>query len=201
MAVPGAAPAVQGVGRLADYELQYLDKGSFGSVFKAVRKSDGRVFALKQVDLTKEEFKKPVDRAAAIDEARMLAQLNYPHVVRHYDSFIDNAGKLNILMEYASKGSLRQLIKSYRGKPMPEDAVWRVLIHSLLGLNYIHSKRVSSISSGLCRWAGSLPRRPVPQLSVSLLPDLPPRPGKPALLQPTPGPTAGTEPPEPVNTP
>lgn len=31
---------------------------------------------------------KRVDRQEAIDEARMLAQLNHPHVCKHFDSFV-----------------------------------------------------------------------------------------------------------------
>ena len=47
--------------------------------------ADGRVLALKQVKLA---GMKRVDRQEAIDEARMLAQLNHPHVCKHYDSFV-----------------------------------------------------------------------------------------------------------------
>lgn len=140
MAAAAAAAPVRSVGHLADYDVgPVVSKGSFGVVHKAVRKSDGRVFALKLVNL--KEMKR-VDRQEAIDEARMLAQLNHPHVIRHYDSFIDGEDRLNILMEYASKGNLGMLIKTYAGKPMPEDAVWRVFIHTLLGLSHIHAKKI-----------------------------------------------------------
>ena len=47
--------------------------------------ADGRVLALKQVKLA---GMKRVDRQEAIDEARMLAQLNHPYVCKHYDSFV-----------------------------------------------------------------------------------------------------------------
>ncbi len=126
--------------RLADYELSgIIAKGSFGSVYRAVRKRDGRVFALKQVSLANMT---KVDRQLAIDEARMLSQLHHPNIIKHYDSFVDSEEKLNILMEYASKGNVATLIKSFQGKPMPEDVVWRILIQALLGLSHIHSKRI-----------------------------------------------------------
>ncbi|GFR44099.1 hypothetical protein Agub_g5259 [Astrephomene gubernaculifera] len=126
--------------RLADYDMHFIDKGAFGAVYKAVRRTDSRVFALKQVDLSL--MKERTERAMAIDEARMLAQLNHPYVVKYYDSFIDSENRLNILMEFASKGSLKGLLKTYNSKPMPEDGVWRVLIQSLVGLNYLHSKKI-----------------------------------------------------------
>ncbi|KAG2496283.1 hypothetical protein HYH03_005516 [Edaphochlamys debaryana] len=138
-----AAPVANPSARLADYDLKFVAKGSFGAVYKAVRRTDGRVFALKQVNLQAPDVKsRSVERARAIDEARMLSQLNHPHIIRHYDSFIDSEDRLNILMEFASKGSLQALIRSYRGKPMPEDAVWRVAIQALLGLNYVHAKNI-----------------------------------------------------------
>ncbi|GLI67276.1 hypothetical protein VaNZ11_011460 [Volvox africanus] len=126
--------------RLADYDLMFIDKGAFGAVFKAVRKADGREFAVKQVDLS--QIKSRMETAMAIDEARLLAQLNHPYVIRYYDSFMDAENRLNIIMEYASKGTVKGLLKNFRGRPMPEDAVWRIIIQTLLGLHYLHSKKI-----------------------------------------------------------
>ncbi|KAG1669259.1 hypothetical protein FOA52_003296 [Chlamydomonas sp. UWO 241] len=128
--------------RLEDFDIAgEVNKGSFGVVYKAVRKSDGRVFALKVVKL---EGMNRADREEAIDEARMLAQLNHPHVCKHFDSWIDAQNNLNIIMEMASKGNLSMVVKAYKAKTatLPEDMVWRYLIQSLLGLQHIHSKRI-----------------------------------------------------------
>ncbi|GAX73448.1 hypothetical protein CEUSTIGMA_g900.t1 [Chlamydomonas eustigma] len=126
--------------RLEDFDIAgEISKGSFGIVYKAVRKSDGRVFALKQVKL---EGMKKVDREEAIDEARVLAQLNHPHITKHFDSWIDKDNTLNIVMELASRGNLSQLIKANKGKGLPEDLIWKFLIQSLMGLNHIHGKKI-----------------------------------------------------------
>uniref|UniRef100_A0A7S3VNS9 non-specific serine/threonine protein kinase n=1 Tax=Dunaliella tertiolecta TaxID=3047 RepID=A0A7S3VNS9_DUNTE len=126
--------------RLEDLEVkEKLAEGSFGVVYRCVRKADGRVLALKQVKLA---GMKRVDRQEAIDEARMLAQLNHPHVCKHYDSFVDSSDRLNIIMEFASKGNVSQLIKAQKGKGLPEPLVWKFLIQSLLGLQHIHSKKI-----------------------------------------------------------
>lgn len=116
-----------------------INRGSFGIVYRAVRRADGRVFALKQVPLV---GMKRVDREEAIDEARMLAQLNHPYITRHYDSFIDREERLNILMEFAAKGNLSTMIKASGGKGLPESFVWRVAVQSVLGLNHIHSRKI-----------------------------------------------------------
>ncbi|KAJ9516171.1 hypothetical protein QJQ45_024606 [Haematococcus lacustris] len=145
-----------------DFDIQgEISKGSFGIVYKLVRKcacrmkqvltwtcqivlmplcaADGRVFALKQVKLA---GMKRVDRQEAIDEARVLAQLSHPNVTRHYESFIDKDDKLNIIMEYASKGNVAAMIKAQRGKGLQEDLVWRILIQATMGLSHIHSKKI-----------------------------------------------------------
>lgn len=118
---------------------EVISKGSFGVVYRAVRRRDGAVFALKQVRL---KGMKKVERQEALDEARTLAQLRHPHVVRHYGTFIDSEERLNIVMEYAASGSLGGVLKAAKGGGLPEARVWRYLVQSLLGLAYIHSKKI-----------------------------------------------------------
>lgn len=104
----------------------------------------------------------------AIDEARMLARVDSPYVIRYFDCFLEG-NVLNIIMEYASKGSLHQAIKvragldvrvtaadarrvhqpsphaqalAKGGKTLPEDKIWRYFIQSLLGLSHIHARRI-----------------------------------------------------------
>eukprot|EP00798_Chlamydomonas_sp_ICE-L_P014844 gene14844-20898_t len=77
-----------------------------------IQGADGRLFALKQVKL---EGLSRVEREETIDEARVLAQLNHPHVTKHYDSWIDQDNMLNIVMELAAKGNLSDVIKDSKG--------------------------------------------------------------------------------------
>lgn len=125
--------------KLADFGITPLAKGGMGNVFKAVRRADNRIFALKQVNLNKMST---VDRQTAIDEARVLAQLNHPHVIKYYDSFIDSEKNLNILMEYAAGGDLANILRRSPGKPLPEEFLWKLFIQTLIGLAHIHGKRI-----------------------------------------------------------
>lgn len=126
--------------QLSDFDIEVtISKGTFGTVYKAIHKGDGKVFALKQVNL---KGMKRMDREESIDEARLLAQLNHPNIIRHYGSFIDQNECLNIVMEYAANGNLHALVRSYRGRSMPEELIWRVFLQALLGLAYIHSKKI-----------------------------------------------------------
>ncbi|KAK3269615.1 Fatty acid 2-hydroxylase [Cymbomonas tetramitiformis] len=125
--------------RMEDFVVQNtISKGSFGTVFRVTRKADGKIYALKQVDLA---GMSKADREEAIDEARVLANLNSKYVIKYYDCFID--GKiLNIVMMYASGGTIHSKLQAHRGKRMPEELVWKYFLQSLLGLMHIHSKRI-----------------------------------------------------------
>jgi serine/threonine protein kinase len=57
-------------------------------------------------------------------QARMLSQLNHPHVCKHYNSFIDSSDRLNIVMEYASKGNVAQLIRVRHPYVLCAFAAW-----------------------------------------------------------------------------
>jgi NIMA (never in mitosis gene a)-related kinase len=55
---------------LRDFQLsRQLGKGSFGSVFKATRKVDGMVYALKRIDLSRMRRK---DIEDSVNEARLV---------------------------------------------------------------------------------------------------------------------------------
>ena len=71
---------------------------------------------------------------------QLLASLSSPHIVRYYDSFLHD-GKLHIVMEYAPGGSLHAAI-TRSPRPLPEDAIWRVLLHTALALHHMHSRWV-----------------------------------------------------------
>ncbi|GMH36230.1 hypothetical protein BSKO_04098 [Bryopsis sp. KO-2023] len=126
--------------RCEDFELKtVISRGTFGVVYRAIRKEDGKEFALKQVSLA---GLGRAEREECIDEARILSQLNHPHIVRHYDSFVDTKEqKLNIFMEYAAGGTIHHLLAK-RGKRIDESHCWRYFLQCLLALDHIHSKKI-----------------------------------------------------------
>lgn len=74
---------------LEDFTAQeIISRGTFGTVYKAIRKSDGSVFALKQVSL---KGLGRAEREECIDEARILSRLNHPYIIKHLSSFVGEA--------------------------------------------------------------------------------------------------------------
>jgi serine/threonine protein kinase len=80
----------------------------------------------------------------AINEVKLLASMDSPFVVRYYDSFI-NKDNLAIIMEFCNKGDLQRLIKKAKASGVTsllENVLWNISLQILLGLYYLHSKKV-----------------------------------------------------------
>lgn len=126
---------------LSDFDfLGRLGRGSFGEVFKVRRHADGLLYVLKKIrlgDLSRSE------QEAAIKEVHIMASLSSPHVVRYYDSFIDEESALCIVMELCDRGDLARTIKktAAAGASLPEPRVWRIFLQITLGLAYLHARR------------------------------------------------------------
>jgi len=121
------------------YDLQQIGRGSFGTVFRARRKMDREVYVLKEIKLAGAS-KREID--AAVNECHFLAKIDSPYVIRYYDSFVEaEAETLWLVMEYATGGTLRELIVS-RQDPMNEDEAWYYICQILLGVASIHSLRI-----------------------------------------------------------
>ena len=136
------------VTKMADFDVvRKLGEGSFGVVWAVTRRRDRgdsrrRTFCLKQIAMGPRR----ASQEEAINECRVLAKLDSPHVVKYHESFVaDGGNKLCIVMEYAPRGTVRELIKTHRSSPrgrVPEPVAWRLLLQCCLGLSHIHSRHI-----------------------------------------------------------
>lgn len=65
--------------------VESLGKGSFATVYKVIRKSDGKVYALKRVKIGKMAKKEVAD---ALNEIRFLASIRHKNVVGFLEAFL-----------------------------------------------------------------------------------------------------------------
>ncbi|PNW83271.1 hypothetical protein CHLRE_05g232750v5 [Chlamydomonas reinhardtii] len=114
-----------------------IGSGSYGVVFKVVRKVDKHVYAMKEIDLQGMSRK---EQEECIRETRVLSSLDSDFIIRYYDSFLEK-GKLYIITEYAANGNLHDYIKKQKSR-LTEDLIWKLYIQILLGLNHMHSKKI-----------------------------------------------------------
>ena len=117
-----------------------LGIGSYGTVYKVLKKDNKCIYVLKQISLfglTPEEIKD------VKQEAKILSSINSVYVVRYYDSF-EEKNFLNIVMEYCDGGDLGKFIeeKKLKNEPINEDLIWILFIKITLGLAAIHKLKI-----------------------------------------------------------
>ena len=84
--------------RTKDFKIvKLLGKGTYGAVYKVIRKSDNEEYALKEVSL---KALKPREREDAVNEVRVLASIKHRNILRYCEAFLEGSN-LYIVTEYA----------------------------------------------------------------------------------------------------
>ena len=110
-------------------DFQYIGEGGFARVFKAKRKRDGKVVAVK-VPKTLD----PATGKAFVREISNWLHLKHPNIVELYDVNVIPIPYLE--MEYC-EGSLARL-----GKPMDVERASQIVFNIAEGLKYAHARRI-----------------------------------------------------------
>ncbi|KAJ7905962.1 kinase-like domain-containing protein [Mycena leptocephala] len=119
--------------------LPEIGRGTFGIVRRVRRKSDGMIFARKELNFQRMS---PKDRKQIAAEVNILKNMQHDHIVRYVERFVDHeAGLLYIIMEYCGGGNLSTVIKRAMSKnrPIPEGAIWDYFLQILLALDHCHN--------------------------------------------------------------
>ena len=136
-----------------------LGQGGFGITYLAVQSGLERKVAIKEffmkdlcnrdgctshVTLGTEGSRETVARFREkfLKEARNIARLNHPHIVRIYDIFEEN-GTAYYVMEYAEGGSLADLLK--RKGCLSEPDATRYILQVAEALAYIHGENMNHL--------------------------------------------------------
>ncbi len=115
--------------------LEQLGAGGMGSVYLCEHMLMRRRVALKVLPKAKAEEQSALDRFYR--EARAVAALDHPNIVRAYD--IDNADNLHFLvMEYVDGANLQEIVK--RSGPMDAVRAAHYIRQAALGLQHAHEQ-------------------------------------------------------------
>ncbi|OHT09043.1 AGC family protein kinase [Tritrichomonas foetus] len=124
---------------MQDYQLlDRIGSGSFGKVWKALRKSDNKIVALKKVDYSRMGY---TEKQFLVNEVNILRKLQNEHVVRYLDRIVEKDKKIiNIVMEYCPGGDLQSFIRKTRADRsyIDEDQIWLSLTELALALKDCH---------------------------------------------------------------
>ena len=122
--------------QLGNYRLLHLlGRGGFAEVYLGQHIYLNSLAALKvlQIVLTDED----IERFAK--EARTLASLNHPHIIRVRDFAVEN-GTPFLVMEYAANGTLRQ--RHPQGSRLPTETVVSYVRQVASALQYAHDQHL-----------------------------------------------------------
>eukprot|EP01059_Diplonema_ambulator_P037506 TRINITY_DN994_c0_g3_i1.p1 TRINITY_DN994_c0_g3~~TRINITY_DN994_c0_g3_i1.p1 ORF type:complete len:567 (+),score=128.95 TRINITY_DN994_c0_g3_i1:236-1702(+) len=112
-----------------------IGKGTFGKVYQGLHPATGEFVAVKQIKSQGVSIK---DRDKIKSEINLLKDLEHENIVKYLGSYVKD-GRVNIVMEYVSGGSLLGLISQYKDG-LPEVVVQRYVRQITTGLVYLHSK-------------------------------------------------------------
>lgn len=114
-----------------------LGRGGFSTVLKGFDTQHKKPVAIKSIDIcsmSKEEM------SNVEQEIELIKSLQHSHIISFYDSkFTSNY--IYMILEYADRGSLRQLYQNY-GKFSEFEVVYCVR-QALLGLKYLHDHEIA----------------------------------------------------------
>ncbi|KAI1242884.1 hypothetical protein IHE44_0000441 [Lamprotornis superbus] len=120
-----------------------LGNGSFGSVYLVNDRKAKQGEELKVLKEISVGNLKPNETVEANLEAQLLSKLDHPAIVKFYTSFVER-DSFCIITEYCEGGDLDFKIQEYKdsGKMFTQSQVIDWFIQLLLGVNYIHDRRI-----------------------------------------------------------
>jgi serine/threonine protein kinase len=115
-----------------------LGKGHFAKVHRAIRKRDGKAFAIKTIEKVK-LLENPRNLQTLEREIGILRRLNHQYIIKLYEVY-ENELYIHIVLEYLQGGELFQQLQS-RGIYSEADAalVFKCVLEAL---EYVHSRNV-----------------------------------------------------------
>lgn len=118
-----------------------LGFGVFGDVVKAINRRTGEIFAVKRLNLQKNETeynKEAIDSLKS--EINILKQIDHKNIIRYIGSEIIKAD-FCIYLEYASEGSL---LKAYNEFGPFDEELIRIYTRQIVeGLYFLHSRSIA----------------------------------------------------------
>ncbi|KAH8072299.1 serine/threonine kinase [Aureococcus anophagefferens] len=125
---------------LKDFEILHrLGKGSFGTVYKCRRVSDGEIYAMKRVNIS---HMKDAEIGDALTEIRVLASVRHRNVVPFLESFVEKGRELVLVLDFCDGGDLAAVVEQARKarRLLGEAKIWHYAVQLVDG--YLHGRSI-----------------------------------------------------------
>ncbi|CAD8079658.1 unnamed protein product [Paramecium sonneborni] len=119
--------------------IKSLGEGAYGKAFLVKDAKDGSLWVQKQIDVNLMTEK---ERIETYREFKVLQQLQHPNIIKFRDVYLTTSGKLCIIMEFADRGDLGQIIKSQNGKQFPQNQILDWFTQICLALKHVHDRKI-----------------------------------------------------------
>jgi len=92
-------------------------------------------------EISKEKLKANNEEKLIQNELNVHPKLNHEHIIKLHNYYEDKS-KYYLLLEYASKGSLYNLIKNTNGKGIPEKEAFKIFIQVASAVFFLHDNKL-----------------------------------------------------------
>ncbi|KAL4479502.1 hypothetical protein ABPG72_011824 [Tetrahymena utriculariae] len=119
--------------------LNYISKGQFGMVWKMKELKSDKIVAVKQIN--KEDVIKQNMYTNLKREIEIQSHLMHKHIIECYGYYTTDL-KVFIILEYAQKGSLSDLIKLKQLNFLSEQQIAKIIYQLATALGYLRERKV-----------------------------------------------------------
>ena len=100
-----------------------------------------KIYAMKKIPMNNLSNQQCQNCLAEINK---LKELNNPHILRYYNSFMDNNMNFYLIMEFMNNTDILGFIKAHQvlDKDIKEEEIWNILLQCISALSYLHKQNL-----------------------------------------------------------
>ena len=135
---------IKGKKKIGDYILiSKIGKGAFASVYGGINQKNGKIIAIKQIEISKINKSKETYNNIR-NEFFILSKINHNNIIKLIDYELTK-NNIYFILDYCNGGNLSEYIKYYEkkeGKLLNEFYIQKLLRQLIKGLEYMHNKNI-----------------------------------------------------------
>ena len=116
-----------------------LGTGTYGRVYLSQNTVDNKFYSIKEI--SKEKIRENDAESLIMNEIEIHPKLTHENIIKLYN-YWESDTSYYLILEYASKGSLFELIKSTNNKGVSEKEAFKYFIQTASAVHFLHDNKV-----------------------------------------------------------